>query len=407
MKRFLKKLLCLAVICSLMGTECLAFTNDEWMHVEDYETRKNWHIDRGEFCEYLVKLYDYVTWEKPAPVENPFWDLDEARHPYALGAYSLGFVRGTDPTTFSPSNLVTRAEASVMLLRVIRRMYPQLDLSGGEGVVFPDWAPDWAAEALRFMFSRGFTGGHNGEYERIGAYDPLTLGEAVAMTDKVMRTAQYPVVHPTFEGVKKAYLTFDDAPSGNTARILDTLRDYEAQATFFVTGRADPAILLRMRDEGHAVGNHSLTHDYGKIYRNPAAFWADFDAENRYLESVLGYLPTLMRFPGGSNNTVSYNYGGRNVMRNICAQARQYGYLYFDWNVDSGDANRTTMPKDAIVRNVLNGCSGKDSAVVLMHQSSYKTTTAEALPEIIQGLREMGFVLVRLNEESARPQFLK
>ena len=203
------------------------------------------------------------------------------------------------------------------------------------------------------------------------------------------------------------YLTFDDAPSQNTVSILNTLRDYEAPATFFVTGKADASILLRMRDEGHAIGNHTLSHDYARIYKSPQAFWNDFDAQGRYLQGVLGYLPTLIRFPGGSNNTVSYNYGGRSVMKTICYQAKQYGYLYFDWNVSSGDADKTTVPKDTIVRNVLNGCKNKTDAVVLMHQSSYKTTTAQALPEIIRGLQDMGFVFVRLNEDSVRPQFLR
>ena len=407
MKRMIRKIISAALVCTLMGVQAYAYTNDEWMHVENYEGRQNWQIDRGEFCEYLVKLYDYVTWGKPEPIENPFWDLEEAQHPYALGAYSLGFVKGTDSATFSPKNLVNRAEASVMLLRVVKKMYPQLDTSGGEGIAFPDGAPDWALEALQFMFSRGFTGGHNGEYEKIGAYDPVTLKEAVAMVDKVMRTSQYPVVHPTFDGVKKVYLTFDDAPSQNTVSILNTLRDYEAPATFFVTGKADASILLRMRDEGHAIGNHTLSHDYARIYKSPQAFWNDFDAQGRYLQGVLGYLPTLIRFPGGSNNTVSYNYGGRSVMKTICYQAKQYGYLYFDWNVSSGDADKTTVPKDTIVRNVLNGCKNKTDAVVLMHQSSYKTTTAQALPEIIRGLQDMGFVFVRLNEDSVRPQFLR
>lgn len=100
---------------------------------------------------------------------------------------------------------------------------------------------------------------------------------------------------------RTAYLTFDDGTSENTARILDVLNQYGAKATFFVSGRSDPTFLLRMRDEGHAIGNHTMSHDYKKIYRSPEAFWEDFGAEGDYLESILGYRPGLMRFPGGSN----------------------------------------------------------------------------------------------------------
>ena len=90
MKRMIRKIISAALICTLISVQAYAYTNDEWMHVENYEGRQNWQIDRGEFCEYLVKLYDYVTWGKPELIENPFWDLEEAQHPYALGAYSLG-----------------------------------------------------------------------------------------------------------------------------------------------------------------------------------------------------------------------------------------------------------------------------------------------------------------------------
>ncbi len=373
-----------------------AFTNGEWLYVEKYEQRQNWHIDRGEFCEYLLKLYDYVTWDKPLETANPFRDVKEEEHPYVVPAYSLGLVQGTDATTFHPKHQVTHAEASVMLLRVICKMYPDTDLSGGEAIRFPDGVPSWAEESLRFMVSRGLM-----QWEAGFANMPMTLKEVVCTVDQVMRTRQYPVVHHTFPNVRKVYLTFDDGISVHTTSILNTLRSYNVPATFFVTGKIDPSVLCRMKEEGHAVGNHSLTHEYQKIYQSPRAFWQDFDAQNTYLQGVLGYLPTLMRFPGGSNN----QYGGNGMMQTICRQAKEYGYLYFDWNVDSGDARGTNVSPETILQNVLDGCRYKTDAVVLMH--GYKKTTAQALPEIIRQLKEMGFVFLPLDEYAVRPQFVK
>ena len=60
------------------------------------------------------------------------------------------------------------------------------------------------------------------------------------------------------------FLTFDDGPTpGITEWILDTLRRYDAKATFFVLGKNAelyPDLYQRMRDEGHKIGNHTYSH---------------------------------------------------------------------------------------------------------------------------------------------------
>ena len=63
------------------------------------------------------------------------------------------------------------------------------------------------------------------------------------------------------------YLTFDDGPDPElTGWVLDTLKDYEAKATFFCVGdrvRQYPEVLKRIMEEGHAVGNHTMSHENG------------------------------------------------------------------------------------------------------------------------------------------------
>ena len=97
-----------------------------------------------------------------------------------------------------------------------------------------------------------------------------------------------------------------------------------------------------------------------------------------------------MRFPGGSSNKVSAKYCG-GIMTRLVSLVQERGYSYFDWNVASGDADSNTPSYTYIRNNVLNSAKNKNSACVLMHDSSAKTTTVQALPEIIEGLMAMGY----------------
>lgn len=205
---------------------------------------------------------------------------------------------------------------------------------------------------------------------------------------------------------KRAYLTFDDTVSDVTVQMLDTMKQYGVHATFFVTGKADPDILRRMQAEGHAVGNHSTSHDYKRIYTSSAGFWADFKEQQEYLNSVLGYYPTLMRFPGGSNNTVSHKYGGKNIMYQLAREVTNAGYTYFDWNVSPEDATTKPLSADTIAQRVLSQAKGKKDIIVLMHHSAPRSTSAQALPAIIEGLQAQGFVFLPLTEDAFNRQFL-
>ena len=81
------------------------------------------------------------------------------------------------------------------------------------------------------------------------------------------------------------------------------------------------------------------------------------------------------------------------------------GFTYFDWNVSSGDASGQNVPAEQIIENVVKGASGKKYAVVLMHDSSTKATTAAALPRMIEELAAAGFHFDRLTEDLVPIQF--
>ena len=201
------------------------------------------------------------------------------------------------------------------------------------------------------------------------------------------------------DGRRVCYLTFDDGPSDNTLKILDILNRYRIKATFFVINSKDIGYVKNIYEAGHTVGLHSASHDYSKIYSSTDAYFADLQKLSDIVEGIIGVRPTVMRFPGGSSNNVSrkYCYG---VMTKLVKLVGDKGYSYFDWNVSSEDAVSNTPSYTFIRNNVLNGAKNKNSACVLMHDSSVKTTTVQALPEIIEGLMKMGYSFEALTPET-------
>lgn len=200
-------------------------------------------------------------------------------------------------------------------------------------------------------------------------------------------------------GNKVCYLTFDDGPSKNTPKILDILKTYNAKATFFVINSGDIGYVKRIYEEGHTVGLHTASHNYAKIYSSTDAYFNDLQQISDKVESIIGIKSTVMRFPGGSSNLVSKKHC-KGIMTQLVTLVQQKGYSYFDWNISSGDADSATPSYTYIRNNVLNNARNKNSICVLMHDAAAKTTTVQALPEIIEGLTKMGFRFEALTPET-------
>lgn len=202
------------------------------------------------------------------------------------------------------------------------------------------------------------------------------------------------------KSAKTCYLTFDDGPSDNTLQILKILDKYDVKATFFVIGTGSKLEYLnKIEKAGHAIGIHSNTHDYSKIYKSTSAFFKDINKLSEKVEKEIGIKTKLLRFPGGSNNTVSRRYR-KGVMTDLTTQVQIKGYAYFDWNVDSGDASGNNIPAKKIIKNVLKQAENKNTICVLMHDTSAKKTTVKALPDIIEGLKKQGYKFEVLTEET-------
>lgn len=190
---------------------------------------------------------------------------------------------------------------------------------------------------------------------------------------------------------KVAYLTFDDGPSKNTAKILDILDRYNVKATFFVKYNSGyEKTYKEIVKRGHTIALHSYTHDYAKIYRSTSAYYNDLNKLSDYIEKVTGVESKILRFPGGSSNTISRSYC-RGIMSTLTKSVQNNGYRYYDWNVDSGDADGGTVSEAKIISNIKNRCGSQKQAVILMHDAASKTTTVAALPEIIEYLKSKGY----------------
>lgn len=200
-------------------------------------------------------------------------------------------------------------------------------------------------------------------------------------------------------GNKVVFLTFDDGPSENTGKILKILEKYDAKATFFVTGngQADNHYIKEAYDQGNAIGLHTYTHDYSYVYSSVDNYFQDLQQISDMVKDITGEAPKVIRFPGGSSNTVSANYT-EGIMSRLVDLVHEKGYEYFDWNVSSGDASGNDIPVDTIVQSAT-ACE-EQYCTILFHDTMAKNTTVEALPEIIRHYKEQGYVFLPLTRDS-------
>lgn len=195
----------------------------------------------------------------------------------------------------------------------------------------------------------------------------------------------------------KIYLTFDDGPSTLTSDFLDLLKKYNAKATFFVTCNGPDEMIKRAYDEGHTIGLHTASHKYS-IYSSEDTYFDDLAKVDDRVYNVIGIHSKIIRFPGGSSNTVSKKYK-EGIMTKLANDVESRGYQYWDWNITSGDAGDTTDP-NKIVQNVTSECKKDKKNVVLMHD--IHKYTREALEPILKWGTENGYKFEAI-ENSMKP----
>lgn len=183
-------------------------------------------------------------------------------------------------------------------------------------------------------------------------------------------------------GDKPFALTFDDGPWPEyTEQILKILAEHNAKATFYMVGqvvREYPKIALKVRDAGHAVGNHSWSHPQRP--RDPVA---EIQKTNAQIKKVMGFTPTTFRPPYG-------------LLKNgMAKQAMKEKQAVLMWSADSNDWRKPSPQR--IARTVLNQAT--PGGVALFHDGGgTRRNTVAALPIILRELKARGYRFVTVPE---------
>ena len=182
---------------------------------------------------------------------------------------------------------------------------------------------------------------------------------------------------------KKVAVTFNCAwGAEDIPEILTLLEKYEAKATFFILGqwaKENPTAVKMIAEAGHEIGTHSNTHpDMAKICTDKAK--EELFRSCEHIEKAGGGKPKLFRAPSGSYSS------------ELIKTASETGFMAIQWDIDSRDWKDKTAGEmvESVTKNV-----GKGS-IVLFH--SGKKNTLEALPQILEILKNGGYEFVKVSD---------
>jgi peptidoglycan/xylan/chitin deacetylase (PgdA/CDA1 family) len=191
---------------------------------------------------------------------------------------------------------------------------------------------------------------------------------------------------------KVVALTFDDGPDPiYTPRVLDILDRFEVRATFFMIGQQAqtyPDWVRRVRSRGHQIGNHSFRHLFYLSWLSPDRIRAEIGATQEVLYRINGEYPRYFRSPLGW------------VSNDLIAVCRELNLPIINGSVKAGDVS---LPgTEQIIETVLSSVRNGD--IIILHDAGGvgpyrdRTQTLEALPVIIEKLKNSGYHFVFLDE---------
>ena len=186
------------------------------------------------------------------------------------------------------------------------------------------------------------------------------------------------------EDKKNILLTFDQGyENGYTAQILDTLKEKKVKAVFFLLqdyAERNPELVQRMIDEGHIVGNHSVSH-YSMPDLSVEECRQEIEGLQEYMKQNFGVTMKLFRPPMGEFSEQSLS-----VTKDCGLSTMLWSFAYADWDVNA-------QPDPAQAKEKLIGAA-HEGAIYLLH--SVSQTNAEVLGEVIDGIRDEGFEFEKL-----------
>jgi len=182
--------------------------------------------------------------------------------------------------------------------------------------------------------------------------------------------------------VKCLALTFDDGPGKYAGKLLDTLKKYNAKATFFLEGqyvKARPQFVKRMVAEGHELGNHSYSHpDFTKS--GAATIRNEIKKTQDAVKKAAGVEPKLLRPPYGLTDL------------QVSDIATEFGMPIILWTAGSKDWSSKNVK--AIQKQTL--AVAEQNGIILMHD--WVKQTVDGMPALIKTLQNKGYHLVTVSE---------
>jgi cellulose synthase/poly-beta-1,6-N-acetylglucosamine synthase-like glycosyltransferase/peptidoglycan/xylan/chitin deacetylase (PgdA/CDA1 family)/spore germination protein YaaH len=213
------------------------------------------------------------------------------------------------------------------------------------------------------------------------------------LTAAYSKFPQFPTLyHQGAGGPHQVALTFDDGPDPKwTPKILDILKAHNVKAAFFLVGahaEEYPALVRRIVEEGHEIGNHTYYHP------NLALCWpehvrVELNATQLLIETITGRSTTLFRPPYAADTSPS-----RITELTPLQLAQDLGYLVVLENIDPQDWARPGA--EVILQRVKQ--QRRDGSIILLHDAGGdREQTVEALPRILDYLKTRGDTIVSIS----------
>ncbi|MEZ4358325.1 MAG: delta-lactam-biosynthetic de-N-acetylase [Eubacteriales bacterium] len=200
--------------------------------------------------------------------------------------------------------------------------------------------------------------------------------------------SQYDAYYVGDENDKTIYLTFDAGyENGNTDKILDTLKEKNVKAAFFLVGNyieRNPDLVCRMVEEGHIVGNHTYSHpDMSKISSIETFTEEMTKLEELFTEVTGKTLSKYYRPPQGKFSELNLQY------------AKKLGYKTIFWSLAYVDWYQDDQPtKEDALSKLIPRCH--PGAIILLHSTS--STNASILGDLIDEYQKAGYTFKTLDD---------
>lgn len=192
---------------------------------------------------------------------------------------------------------------------------------------------------------------------------------------------------------KLVALTFDDGPTTEGESILQTLADHNVKGTFYLVGQdmeQQPAVAKRIVEAGHEVGNHSYSHKR-MVFKSPGFMKTELDKTDELIRQAGYAAQTTFRPP----------YGKKLLFLPLYLQ--QKGMTTVTWDVEPETYLSAEASAEEIAQYVVD--HAREGSIILLHPwYGEKSHSREAVPLIIDALKEKGFTFVTVSELLSQEQ---